>query len=222
VVITVFGKVLVLFAQDYYPTRYDKITPRDYADEFDDEVALDLLAHVLIVDTKWTSRLVLSADARLLQNLMKFISHSCDSWYWLIGLGLIGLLGESKMRLLAAFWACAILAMAGVVFLIKMLFRRPRPEGEWGKIYRIADPHSFPSGHAARAMMLAVLSIQTSSSWVIAIFILWAVLVGLSRIALKLHYLLDVIAGWLLGVTGGLLALQLYPWFTQIIKALLN
>jgi undecaprenyl-diphosphatase len=222
VVITVFGKVLVLFAQDYYPTRYDKITPRDYADEFDDEVALDLLAHVLIVDTKWTSRLVLSADARLLQNLMKFISHSCDSWYWLIGLGLIGLLGESKMRLLAAFWACAILAMAGVVFLIKMLFRRPRPEGEWGKIYRIADPHSFPSGHAARAMMLAVLSIQTSSSWVIAIFILWAVLVGLSRIALKLHYLLDVIAGWLLGAAGGLLALQLYPWFTQIIKALLN
>lgn len=221
-VITVFGKVLVLFAQDYYPTRYDKITPRDYADEFDDEVALDLLAHVLIVDTKWTSRLVLSADARLLQNLMKFISHSCDSWYWLIGLGLIGLLGESKMRLLAAFWACAILAMAGVVFLIKMLFRRPRPEGEWGKIYRIADPHSFPSGHAARAMMLAVLSIQTSSSWVIAIFILWAVLVGLSRIALKLHYLLDVIAGWLLGAAGGLLALQLYPWFTQIIKALLN
>jgi len=222
VVITVFGKVLVLFAQDYYPTRYDKITPRDYADEFDDEVALDLLAHVLIVDTKWTSRLVLSADAKLLQNLMKFISHSCDSWYWLIGLGLIGLLGESKMRLLAAFWACAILGMAGVVFLIKMLFRRPRPEGEWGKIYRIADPHSFPSGHAARAMVLAVLSIQTSSGWVIAIFFLWAVLVGLSRITLKLHYLLDVIAGWLLGAAGGLLALQLYPWFTQIIKALLN
>ena len=221
-VITVFGKVLVLFAQGYYPTRYDKITPRDYADEFDDEVALDLLAHVLIVDTKWTSRLVLSADAKLLQNLMKFISHSCDSWYWLIGLGLIGLLGESKMRLLAAFWACAILGMAGVVFLIKMLFRRPRPEGEWGKIYRIADPHSFPSGHAARAMVLAVLSIQTSSGWVIAIFFLWAVLVGLSRIALKLHYLLDVIAGWLLGAAGGLLALQLYPWFTQIIKALLN
>ncbi len=221
-VITVFGKVLVLFAQDYYPTRYDKITPRDYADEFDDEVALDLLAHMLIVDTKWTSRLVLSADAKLLQNLMKFISHSCDSWYWLIGLGLIGLLGESKMRLLAAFWACAILGMAGVVFLIKMLFRRPRPEGEWGKIYRIADPHSFPSGHAARAMMLAVLSIQTGSGWVIAIFFLWAVLVGLSRITLKLHYLLDVIAGWLLGAADGLLALQLYPWFTQIIKALLN
>ena len=203
-------------------THYDKITARCDTDQFEDEDALDLLAHLLTVDTKWTSRLVLSADAKLLQNLMKFISHSCDSWYWLIGLGLIGLLGESKMRLLAAFWACAILGMAGVVFLIKMLFRRPRPEGEWGKIYRIADPHSFPSGHAARAMVLAVLSIQTSSGWVIAIFFLWAVLVGLSRITLKLHYLLDVIAGWLLGAAGGLLALQLYPWFTQIIKALLN
>ena len=183
---------------------------------------MDLLAHVLTVDTKWTSRLVLSADAKLLQSVTKFISHSCDSWYWLIGLGLIGLLGEPEMRLQAAFWACAILGMAGVVFLIKALFHRPRPEGEWGKIYRIADPHSFPSGHAARAMMLAVLSTQSGSGWVIAGFILWALLVGLSRIALKLHYLLDVVAGWLLGIAGGLLALQLYPWFTQIIKALLN
>jgi len=67
-----------------------------------------------------------------------------------------------------------------------------------------------------------VLSMQTGSGWVIACFILWALLVGLSRIALKLHYLLDVVAGWLLGIAGGLLALQLYPWFTQIIKALLK
>jgi hypothetical protein len=127
-------------------THYDKITPRCDTDQFEDEDALDLLAHVLTVDTKWTSRLVLSADAKLLQSVMKFISHSCDSWYWLIGLGLIGLLGKSEMRLQAAFWVCAILGMAGVVFLIKALFHRPRPEGEWGKIYRIADPHSFPSG----------------------------------------------------------------------------
>ena len=203
-------------------THYDKITARCDTDQFEDEDALDLLAHLLTVDTKWTSRLVLSADAKLLQSVTKFISHSCDSWYWLIGLGLIWLIGESEMRLQAAFWACAILGMAGVVFLIKALFHRPRPEGEWGKIYRIADPHSFPSGHAARAMMLAVLSMQTGSGWVIVCFILWAILVGLSRIALKLHYLLDVIAGWLLGIAGGLLALQLYPWFTQIIKALLN
>jgi len=203
-------------------THYDKITARCDTDQFEDEDALDLLAHLLTVDTKWTSRLVLSADAKLLQSVTKFISYSCDSWYWLIGLGLIWLLGESEMRFQAAFWACAILGMAGVVFLIKALFHRPRPEGEWGKIYRIADPHSFPSGHAARAMMLAVLSMQTGSGWVIACFILWAILVGLSRIALKLHYLLDVIAGWLLGIAGGLLALQLYPWFTQIIKALQN
>ena len=203
-------------------THYDKITARCDTDQFEDEDALDLLAHLLTVDTKWTSKLVLSADAKLIQSVMKFISHSCDSWYWLIGLGLVWLLGEPEMRLQAAFWACAILGMAGVVFLIKALFHRPRPEGEWGKIYRIADPHSFPSGHAARAMMLAVLSMQTGSGWVIACFILWAVLVGLSRIALKLHYLLDVVAGWILGIAGGLIALQLYPWFTQIIKALLN
>lgn len=183
---------------------------------------MDLLAQVLTVDTKWTAKLVHSANANLLQLLMKLLSHTCDSWFWLIGIGLAWLLGEGELRLQAVFWAFAILGMAGVVLLIKALIRRQRPEGEWGKIYRIADPHSFPSGHAARAMMLAVLSMQSGSGWVIAGFFLWAVLVGLSRIVLKLHYLLDVIAGWLLGIAGGLLALQLYPWFTQIIKALLN
>jgi len=91
-----------------------------------------------------------------------------------------------------------------------------------GQIYRIADPHSFPSGHAARAMGLAVLAVQSGSAWVVAGFMFWAVLVGLSRITLKLHYLLDVVAGWLIGAAGGVLALQLYPWFSQTIKALLH
>jgi undecaprenyl-diphosphatase len=153
---------------------------------------------------------------------MKVFSQSCDSWYWLGGLGIVWLLADGEVRIRALFWAFSILVLAGLVLLIKALIRRPRPEGEWGKIYRIADPHSFPDGHAARAMGLAVLAVQSGSAWVVAGFMFWAVLVGLSRITLKLHYLLDVVAGWLIGAVGGALALQLYPWFSQTIKALLH
>ena len=52
-------------------------------------------------------------------------------------------------------WRSGILILAALVLAIKFLVRRQRPEGEWGAIYRNTDPHSFPSGHAARAVLLA-------------------------------------------------------------------
>lgn len=183
---------------------------------------MDSLQQFLTLDTRWTSKIVLPDDAKALRGLMIFLTHSCDSWFWIAGLGLAFFLGNGELRIEAIFWVFGIVILGALVLLIKAIIRRPRPEGEWGKIYRIADPHSFPSGHAARAMGLAILAIQTGSGWRIAGMLLWAVLVGISRIALKLHYLSDVVAGWLLGAVGGLLALQLYPWFTQYIKALLS
>ena len=43
-------------------------------------------------------------------------------------------------------------------FGVKQVIRRERPAGEWGGIYRAIDPHSFPSGHATRAALLAALA----------------------------------------------------------------
>jgi membrane-associated phospholipid phosphatase len=58
-----------------------------------------------------------------------------------------------------ALFAVGLVIMAAAVILLKFSIRRPRPEGEWGQIYRITDPHSFPSGHAARSATLAVMAI---------------------------------------------------------------
>ena len=51
--------------------------------------------------------------------------------------------------------------LAALVLVLKFLIRRRRPEGEWGGIYRQTDPHSFPSGHAARSVLIAVLAVAT-------------------------------------------------------------
>ena len=48
--------------------------------------------------------------------------------------------------------------LAVMVLLIKFRIRRQRPVGEWGRIYRNTDPHSFPSGHAARAFLIATIA----------------------------------------------------------------
>lgn len=98
----------------------------------------------------------------------------------------------------------SILVAALVVFAVKLIVRRRRPEGEWGKFYRSTDPHSFPSGHAVRAMMLAVIMLGMSPG-VGVLLMVWAPLVGLARVAMGVHYLSDVLAGMLLGLLiGGL------------------
>ena len=58
-----------------------------------------------------------------------------------------------------------ISVLAALVMGIKFLVRRRRPEGEWGGIYRKTDPHSFPSGHAARALLLAVIALALGPPW---------------------------------------------------------
>jgi PAP2 superfamily. len=49
---------------------------------------------------------------------------------------------------------------------------------------------------------------------------LWAAGVGLSRVALKLHYFSDVVIGWLIGILCGWAALRLFPfvepWFAGL------
>lgn len=89
-----------------------------------------------------------------------------------------------------------------------------RPEGEWGQTYRRSDPYSFPSGHSVRAGLIVTLAWNTfTQPWLIGLFVLWAVLMMLSRVATGVHYLLDVIGGFLIGIVIGSLWQASQPWF---------
>ena len=159
------------------------------------------------LDTGWTRRLRVAERPGLLRGLMIGLAHSGDSWIWLPGLGLVWLFGNDGWRARAAVMGAAALFLAFMVLVIKFLVRRKRPEGEWGAIYRKTDPHSFPSGHAARAALLAVLALGMGPSafgWVMAT---WAPLVVLARVAMGVHYLSDVLAGAFLGVVVGVMIL---------------
>jgi undecaprenyl-diphosphatase len=103
----------------------------------------------------------------------------------------------------------SIVVLAVVVLAIKFTIRRQRPEGEWGGLYRKTDPHSFPSGHAARVVLLAVLALGLGPGWLALILCVWAPLVALARVAMGVHYLSDIVAGFGLGAVAGILILQL-------------
>jgi undecaprenyl-diphosphatase len=135
------------------------------------------------------------------------LAHSGDSWFWVVGLGLVWWLGTDYWKRLALVMIIGIVITALVVLLIKFTVRRSRPEGEWGRIYRSTDPHSFPSGHAARSAMLTVLALGSGPIWLGLLLLVWAPLVGLARIILGVHYPSDVLAGMALGIVMGVLIL---------------
>lgn len=165
-----------------------------------------MYARFKTLDERTTGFFRLGERSSALRTACVFLAHSGDSWFWLIGLGLLWQLGGEYWRPRAVTMLIGIAVTALVVMVIKFTVRRRRPEGEWGRIYRSTDPHSFPSGHAARAAMLAVLAAGSGPSWFALLLLVWAPLVGLARVVMGVHYLSDIVAGTALGlVIGGLL-----------------
>jgi len=166
------------------------------------------MQRILELDARLSARLRLAERPGILRTLAVILAHSGDSWFWLLGLGMVWWLGDEYWRWRAQVMFVSILILAGLVLAIKFSVRRRRPEGEWGAIYRSTDPHSFPSGHAARAFMLAVLAAGMGPVWLGAGMLLWAPLVTLARAAMGVHYLSDVLAGAALGIGVGWIVWQ--------------
>jgi len=70
---------------------------------------------------------------------------------------------------------------------------------------------SFPSAHAANAAAVAVVLTGWYPRWRIAFGVL-AFLIGYSRIYVGVHYPLDVLGGWALGILCGIVVLQGTQW----------
>jgi membrane-associated phospholipid phosphatase len=159
------------------------------------------------LDARLSDRLRIAEQPGLLRIIAAVLAHSGDSWFWLAGLGLLWWLGTAYWKNIALILIIAILLTAMVVLMVKFTIRRRRPEGEWGKFYRSTDPHSFPSGHAVRVVMLAVVILGIGPLWLGLVLLIWAPFVGLARVAMGVHYLSDVLAGMLLGLGIGALVL---------------
>lgn len=100
----------------------------------------------------------------------------------------------------AAFLVVSVLGAIVLNVIAKVVFQRPRPDE---LIAVMAEPgFSFPSGHAmanaAFGLALTLTFWRSRAGWPVAVFgFCWAVLVGVSRNYLGVHYPSDVLAGFL-------------------------
>lgn len=102
-----------------------------------------------------------------------------------------------------------LLAIGGATvleLLLKALIQRARPENA---LIDASVTYSFPSGHATLAIVFFSLMVYFFKDYIqnkvyrslfISINILLILLIGLSRIYLRVHWFTDVLGGFLLGI----------------------
>jgi len=110
-------------------------------------------------------------------------------------------------------WAIVIALFIGGILnaSLKSLLDVVRPPGVLSlELFNVYGPmhvvHSFPSGHTLTAWTLISILISSLTSTWRWLLLLLAVLVGLSRIALGVHWPLDVLAGAFIGWQVGILS----------------
>ena len=179
------------------------------------------LRNIIEADARLSNQMRVAEKPGALRAIAVFFAHSGDSWFWGAALIALWFVSNSAWRKWSVVEFVGIFLLAALVMGIKFLVRRRRPEGEWGGIYRNTDPHSFPSGHAARAFLIAAVASVLAPAWLGIILWIWAPLVSLARVAMGVHYVSDVLAGALLGIAVALIGLQIYEplfrWFTSLL-----
>lgn len=97
-----------------------------------------------------------------------------------------------------------LLLSGGSNEILKLAFHGPRPYWVSAQVRALSSETSFgiPSGHAQNAVSVwGMLASYIKKPWAWSISLLVAFLIGFSRMYLGVHFLYDVLSGWLIGAT---------------------
>jgi undecaprenyl-diphosphatase len=180
--------------------------------------AVPFLALLLLVQQRWA--LLRDLDQGVADGLNRLVAPrpaAVDALEALTELG--GVLGAAYVlsltaaflwvrgrRRLTAYVVTTGLGLLVLVPLTKVLVGRERPRVPV-PVTDLPVTDSFPSGHAMTALVTwVVVALVISPSvrnrlrpWLLAMALLLAAAIGFTRLALGVHYLSDVLAGWALG-----------------------
>lgn len=148
-----------------------------------------------------------------------------DPVFWVIttsGLGWVQILGMAPLarwvrwRPLFYMGLFNWIVVGTTANLIKRMVPRDRPSRYFAEFVAPDERifhGSFPSGHTTTSFALATILVLATRggrrAWIGQLAVLWAALVGISRIYRGVHWPSDVAAGALLGIAGGILSFAL-------------
>ena len=146
-------------------------------------------------------------NTKHLDRFMYKITDLGGAIYTSLFLFILILLGNQKMKYIGFEALTSLTISQGIVYLLKKALSRERP-------YKIIEhlntfgidmkDYSFPSGHTTASFTIATTIALNMPRISIYIFVL-AMIIGISRIYLGVHYPTDVAAGIFLGLSVSLL-----------------
>lgn len=174
------------------------------------------------------------------QVIIKLISYVAKFGYWLYLLyGAIEWLRPGTPRqcrqrhhtLLSCISAVAIGSITS--FVLGRLWKRERPFVQHPEVQDII-PHkanaSFPSNHSMNAMAASTMLLSCHNWWGIPLLV-WSLFIGISRVVCGLHYVSDVLGGFVMGITSTFLvrhnavvkkAVEMIGWDVHIVSKFLQ
>ena len=159
---------------------------------------LILLHQVDVVIFYWTMK---RKRLNLLARLARGISRTADGFgYPLLALG-VYLLDKVQGSALTLAMALGFAAERPLYWVLKNSLKRHRPASAlpgYQSFIIPSDQFSFPSGHTSGAFLTAVL-LSLFYPAVTPLAIIWATLVGASRVTLGVHFPTDILAGATMG-----------------------
>jgi membrane protein DedA with SNARE-associated domain/membrane-associated phospholipid phosphatase len=174
---------------------------------------------------------IVQADIRIANLLYAFRSPPVVHFFlWITLLGKFEIVAATVLSLAALFWvkrkriygAALLISVGGsglFTYLGKELIHRARPEGNLPVYHE--NLFSFPSNHAAMAValygFLAIWLWKRAEQWKIKINILFTLLIlifliGISRLYLNVHYMSDVLGGYLVGLLWLIISVSVIEW----------
>jgi undecaprenyl-diphosphatase len=161
-----------------------------------------LLLRLEARDRALYSRMALSATAPLSSTrLWIAVTHLGGATSAILAVLLPLLFTEGVVRQAAALGAWSLLVSHVVVQIVKRNAGRPRPKParQGRSLVGVPDKFSFPSGHACAAMSVAFAYGMCMPAFAVPLTIL-AVIVGMSRVRLGVHYPGDVLVGEMIAI----------------------
>lgn len=146
-----------------------------------------------------------------LERLAKAVSFTGDGYFYaLLAVSLPLLFPLAGSQFLIAGLLCFLIELP-LYWMLKRSFKRRRPfrvVKALAPLLKPSDEFSFPSGHTTAAFMIACLISVFFPAASVAMYV-WASMVGMSRIMLRVHFISDVMAGMLLGTGIAFLSLAI-------------
>ena len=152
------------------------------------------------MDSQTAINVALQANAPGLTILMLIISIFGQPEFYLVIIPLILWCCDKKLGLRLVFLLSISTAINAV---LKILFHTPRPYWVSSEVKAFASEPSFgmPSGHAQTSLVfLGYIGSKIKKIKIWAVCIALIILVGIARIYLGVHFLTDVLAGWIVAI----------------------